>query len=65
MDQKVLYNGQLLTLTRFWETGEPGPPGDRAILQRLVTGVIRRHLKRAEQEEFLWMRIYTVLNLIR
>ena len=23
MDQNVLYHGQLLTLTRFWETGEP------------------------------------------
>ena len=23
MDQNVLYHGQLLTLTRFWATGEP------------------------------------------
>ena len=23
MEQKVLYNGQILTLTRFWATGEP------------------------------------------
>ena len=23
MEQKVLYQGQLLTLTRFWATGEP------------------------------------------
>ena len=23
MEQKVLYNGQVLTLTRFWATGEP------------------------------------------
>ena len=23
MEQKVIYNGQILTLTRFWATGEP------------------------------------------
>ena len=23
MEQKVIYNGQVLTLTRFWATGEP------------------------------------------
>ena len=23
MDQTVIYNGQILTLTRFWATGEP------------------------------------------
>jgi len=23
MDQKVVYNSQVLTLTRFWATGEP------------------------------------------
>ena len=23
MDQAVIYNGQILTLTRFWATGEP------------------------------------------
>ena len=23
MDQTVIYNGQILTLTRFWTTGEP------------------------------------------
>ena len=23
MEQKVLYNGQVLTLTRFWATGDP------------------------------------------
>ena len=23
MEQKVIYNGQVLTLTQFWATGEP------------------------------------------
>ena len=23
MEQKVIYNGQILTLTHFWATGEP------------------------------------------